>query len=631
MKNKIADLLFLIWPLMSIIGILSVTVIPLYLFFIFLSMAIFLFFVAQNQIYIIWRCALAFLFFSIGGVSAYLNNNDIQQINQSASYNFQYIQLRQIEPVSATKNRLLFKTDNNSFIQITSSYSSPAICSLNNIHAFLNKPLKAQVPNGFNLSQYAKNKHIIGYGWALTAPQNTGLMQADYACRINLLRQKIYRHLQQYFSESNLNLAATLLLGYRAALDDDIKSRFQHLGISHILAISGLHIGLVTLFFFGFFRFTLSLIPKVNLHYNIKSIAALFTIPIVIFYCIIAGAEASTLRATIMMVYGLWAIILLRPPLSFRVYSFALLTIILLWPMQIYSSGFQLSFLAVFGLILFSKVIWVKNRFYQSLLSTFFIVIWLMPISLYYFGFVSVLSVVANLLIIPFLSFIILPSLFLGFLFPPIWKISNIAIDFLLNITQKHDIPIIIVTSVKPDIAILVITYLLLTATFVVIFIYNQKIKYWASFALFFLANIMFFSHLHYKTSLINQDMLVYEGPIWVWKQQNKVYIQSLNTDIKLKPYLQKQVSQYYGIPIHIKPVYRYQNTISLNQTHIAYTPFVTDIPAFCKNYTLIFAPYNGRCLNENGLYLRQPFKHDYYRIRHIFDKDKLRIEHFIP
>lgn len=631
MKNKIADLLFLIWPLMSIIGILSVIVIPLYLFFIFLSMAIFLFFVAQSQTNIIWRCTLAFLFFSIGGISAHLNNNNIQQISQTASYNYQHIQLRQLEPISPTRNRLIFKTDNNSFIQITSSYPPPLICSLYNIRVFLNKPLKAQTPEGFNLSRYAKNKHIIGYGWALQAPQATGLVQPDLACRVNQLRQKIYRHLQQYFADTHLNLAATLLLGYRGALGDDIKSRFQYLGISHILAISGLHVGLVALFFFGFFRFILSLIPKVNLHHNVKSIAALLTIPIVIFYCIIAGAEASTLRATIMMVYGLCAIILLRPALSFRVYSFALLTIILLWPMQIYSSGFQLSFLAVFGLILFSKVIWVKNRFYQSILTTIFIILWLMPISLYYFGFVSVLSVIANILVIPFLSFIILPSLFLGFLFSPIWKISDIAIGLLLNITQKHDLSIMIITTVKPNVSILIITYLFLTAAFIIIFSFSHKIKYKLSLSVLFLANIIFFSHLYYKTRQINQDMLVYEGPIWVWKQQKNIYIQSLNKDIHPTPYLIKQLHQYYGIPIHIKPTYLYHNTILLKQTHIAYTPYITDIPAFCKVYTFVFAPYNERCLNTNGLYLKQPFKHNYYRIRHIFDKDKLTIEHFAP
>lgn len=254
-----------------------------------------------------------------------------------------------------------------------------------------------------------------------------------------------------------------------------------------------------------------------------------------------------------------------------------------------------------------------------------------MPISLYYFGFVSVLSIVANILLIPFLSFIILPSLFLGLLFPPIWKITHISISLLLSITQKHNLPLLIISSIKPDIEILIITYLFLTITFIFIITLKHKQKYILAGSSFFLAIFIFFGNIYYKTHLMKQDILIYEGPIWVWKQQKKLYIQSVSPNIKLNSYLIRQLHQYYGIPPYIQPEYIFNNIHSFKQTTIVYTPYATDIAVFCKEYDLIIGAYNARCHDSDGLYLKQPFAHDYYRIRHIFDKDKLIIEHFTP
>lgn len=211
---------------------------------------------------------------------------------------------------------------------------------------------------------------------------------------------KIKNYLFDKISKKESPYLYSFILGDSSYIEDDVKESIQNNGISHLLAISGMHI---TFLFNGLY----------NLFNRIKK--SKFNLLIInlllVLYLFLVGFSASSIRAGVMFLVTKYKKI--KP-----LYLLSLLFIFLLIynPYYIYSLGFLLSFNVTFYLILFSKLI-EGNYFKKLLITSFISFIAGLPIVIYNFNSINLLSIFLNILFVPLISYIIFPLSFVCLIF----------------------------------------------------------------------------------------------------------------------------------------------------------------------------------------------------------------------
>ncbi len=195
-----------------------------------------------------------------------------------------------------------------------------------------------------------------------------------------------------------------ILLGMREDIPKQIFDMFRKSGIVHILAVSGLHVGLILLMFWGFLK--LCRIPK--------KIAALVLILVVILYCMVTGMRDPIFRTTIMALAVLTAIIIDREQNLYISMSLACLVLLFINPYSLFNAGFQLSFIATLGIICIAPIlkeviplerIKLKPRFlFTAFAVSLAAQISVMPIVAYHFNYLSLWSVFTNIVILPIVA-----------------------------------------------------------------------------------------------------------------------------------------------------------------------------------------------------------------------------------
>ena len=196
------------------------------------------------------------------------------------------------------------------------------------------------------------------------------------------------------------------------------------MGVAHVLAISGLHIGLVATLAYGAWWWLLARSQYVLLMWSVPKLAALFTLPVVLLYAGLAGGSVSTLRAVIMVAVFLTARLLDREGEVFRSLALAALIVSLIWPGAVFDVSFQLSFVAVLAIFLglHRFQTWRDNRdktrdgdpsqWRQQIrrwaglycLITLSATVGTLPLVATYFHTVPLVGFAANLLVVPFLG-----------------------------------------------------------------------------------------------------------------------------------------------------------------------------------------------------------------------------------
>ena len=227
------------------------------------------------------------------------------------------------------------------------------------------------------------------------------------------LRQEAGALLLQELGEENGGLISAMLLGEKSGLGEEQKSLYQRNGISHILAISGLHLSLLGM---GVFR-----VLKIILANHRQ--ASLVSIVIMLFYCIFTGNSISTIRATVMFALSLLAGMLGRSYDSLSALGLAAILQLFLNPYVLNNSGFLLSFLAVIGVTFIAKrlqeLLGAKHKITKSLCVSFSATITTLPVLLWNYGNYPWYSVFLNLLILPPMSILLFLSVLLLFLLMP--------------------------------------------------------------------------------------------------------------------------------------------------------------------------------------------------------------------
>jgi len=298
---------------------------------------------------------------------------------------------------------------------------------LKEIHNFNN-------PGGFDYRRYLAFRGI----WASAFVSKESLLIRLHPATTPWFRQTLNRsreavsHLiDRATSENSEEVSAilkALILGDRSQIPPRIRDLFNRIGIGHLLAISGLHIGMVaTLAFFGL-RFLLARSEMILLAVWVTRGAALIALFPVLVYGFLAGMSPATQRAVIMVTVFLIAIFLEREQDAINTLSVAALVILIIRPTALFEVSFQLSFVAVFAILyvlrhlplavkLRSGPLTLFKRLALFLLVSVAATLGTLPITLYYFNQTSLIGVLTNCIMVPLVGFLVVPLGLLAVLF----------------------------------------------------------------------------------------------------------------------------------------------------------------------------------------------------------------------
>ncbi len=266
----------------------------------------------------------------------------------------------------------------------------------------------------FNWPAYLK-KEGIGYVMYDTEVEKTGRTDKNVFYYANAARDKLSRNLNAALLPPNSTLYSAMILGNKTGITEEQRDNLGRAGLSHIVAISGMHIAIITIILFYVLAHT-GLLRRDYASYIALSLMA--------FYIILVGAPASAVRAGMMAGVVIFAERLGRPRSTWRALIYAATIMVVLNPLIVrHDIGFQLSFLAVSGILLFADKIkfWlgklkIPEGFFKirSVLSmTFSAQVFTAPLVFYNFGVVSFTAPITNLLVVPALP-VVIPAGFLA-------------------------------------------------------------------------------------------------------------------------------------------------------------------------------------------------------------------------
>lgn len=246
-------------------------------------------------------------------------------------------------------------------------------------------------------------------------------------------RSKVESTFDKYLDKDNSDLLKGIVLGDYNYLDEEYLKTYRDIGLAHILAVSGLHIGIIA----GAIVFFMSRIG-LNRKWN-----TIITISIIWIYAYLIGFPSSILRANIMFSLLFIGFLMAEPYDSINALFLSFLILILSNPLSILSVGFQLSYAATFSILYFTPRIrkafyYFENnkRYKKNLISTVSALVGLyigiLPIQIYYFNEFSPMSIVSNILIAPIISFVLVGS-FILLIVESIFSPLNIVLGFVIN------------------------------------------------------------------------------------------------------------------------------------------------------------------------------------------------------
>lgn len=283
------------------------------------------------------------------------------------------------------------KIDNNDFVSGLAIIKSPTIANL---------------PNEFNEQNYLRNSDcefsVIGFS------SKVSLISVDKPPSYREIALKsMFDKIDEMYPRSIRGIVKAILLGDRTELHPSVRQEFAVTGVAHILAVSGFHVGIIAGLLFWMFSF-------IRNHYF-----KFILIAISLFgYIYLVDFQPSAVRAGIMILLFLFAYLIQRKPNPINIIATTILLVALVHPASLYSVGFQMSIAAISGIFLLYKPIknfldnrlnFQKNpivsRIGNSLAVSLSASIVVSPIVAFYFGIYSIISPLANLIVIPFMMF----------------------------------------------------------------------------------------------------------------------------------------------------------------------------------------------------------------------------------
>ncbi|MEP5198757.1 MAG: ComEC/Rec2 family competence protein, partial [Paracoccaceae bacterium] len=309
-------------------------------------------------------------------------------------------------------------------------------------------------PGGFDFQRHAWFQSIGAVGYTRTpvltiAPYTNG----SFSVWITRVRLRISAAVQDTIKGRAGGFAAAITTGDRAGMDQATLEALRASNLAHLLAISGLHMGLLTGFVFAAARVGLSLCPRVVLVMPAKKIAALLALVAGAIYLALSGGNVATERAFIMVAVMFLALLVDRRAITLRAVAVAALIVLTLRPEALYGPGFQMSFAATTALVAVfgglrampgEKRRWPKwaSFIWGVALSSFVAGLATAPIAAAHFNQVPHYGLIANILSVPLMGAIIIPGAVLAAILAPIggaWiglSLMKPAILWILNVAE---------------------------------------------------------------------------------------------------------------------------------------------------------------------------------------------------
>ena len=264
-------------------------------------------------------------------------------------------------------------------------------------------------PGEYDFKKYYHNKEIAGKIYSKSEIRVFPNLKWSLVKSINNLRENVRSKLTAYSDDEISALLSALILGDRTRIDQDLRESFTNVGVIHVLAVSGLHVGYVLIILQLLVRI-LQIPWKWDKYFVILGL---------ILFTMLSGGRASVIRASIMASLYILAPLMNRKPNAWNIISTAAFLILIVNPNSLYDLGFQLSFTAVMSIIffysLFNKIL--PNRLQvnniKNNIARFFWTLFLIslsaqmgtiPIVAYYFGRIPLVAIFANLVIIPLIG-----------------------------------------------------------------------------------------------------------------------------------------------------------------------------------------------------------------------------------
>lgn len=243
--------------------------------------------------------------------------------------------------------------------------------------------------------------------------------------RLHRWREHLRNRLLIAYPEAQYTgIMQALIIGERAAMTPEQWRLFLHSGTNHLIAISGLHVGLVSGFVFMLMRYLWYWVPPLHPWIARTTLATLAAMLAAAAYAALAGFSVPTQRALIMLVLGSLAFLARRNPISWHVYSLALLLVLILHPPNVLAPGFWFSFAAVAAILLAVQGQVQRPGWMDWLRIQWILAILLLPLGIAWFQLGTWIAPVANLVAVPIVTLLILPALLLAaglaWIYPPL-------------------------------------------------------------------------------------------------------------------------------------------------------------------------------------------------------------------
>jgi len=326
-------------------------------------------------------------------------------------------------------------------IRLTTRSVPPDIGSTIDLRAMLIPPSEPVLPGGFDFRRHAFFQRLGAFGYAVSRPEVLQDSEiGGLALWLERVRLGIYGRVAAQVDSGAVSadagsVAVVLLTGDRSAISEELYADMRRSGLAHLLAISGLHVGLIAGLVFFAVRAALALSPTVTLTQPIKKWAAVAAIVAAFCYMMIVGATVPTQRAFLMAGLVFFAVLVDRRAISLRLVALAAAVVLLVAPSSLTGPSFQMSFAAVLALVALYDGLrerwlgwrvtsgpWRRARLYLAglMITSFTATLATAPFVLFHFQETPVYGPLANLIAVPLTAAWIMPWGLAAYLLMPL-------------------------------------------------------------------------------------------------------------------------------------------------------------------------------------------------------------------
>lgn len=302
------------------------------------------------------------------------------------------------------------------------------------LRAALLPPSGPVMPNAFDFSRYFFFRDIGAVGYAIPPITITGdTTLHGVRAKLQHARDTLTASIQQTLPGVEGAVAAGLITGDDAAIPEATQEQLRAANLLHVIAISGAHMVVIGGIVFVVLRSLLALVPGFGLRPAVKTLTAFLTLIAITAYVAITGFELSAVRAYVMLAIMLISILVRRDAQPMRSIALAALLMIAYDPSDVIEPGFQLSFAATLALIAAFDVCFrdpllegasrlqkAFRLFAFLCLTTLVAQAATTPIILFHFNNITLYGVIANLVLTPVVTFLLMPMVAIYFLLLPI-------------------------------------------------------------------------------------------------------------------------------------------------------------------------------------------------------------------